>query len=114
MGGNYRDGPVVNSAGLPGTEDRSWHPSVTLGDLTLSSGFYRHMHMHACACVSARAHTHTHTHTHTHISNIIIIKSFVFQDRVLCVALAVLELSLDQASLELKEIHLPLPPKCWD
>ena len=34
----------------------------------------------------------------------------------LCVtALAVLELALvDQAGLELTEIHLSLPPKCWD
>ena len=38
-----------------------------------------------------------------------------FETRFLCVALAVLELALvDQASLKLTEIHLPLPPKCWD
>ena len=41
---------------------------------------------------------------------------FVFEIWVLCVALvSVLELALvDQAGLELIEIHLPLPPKCWD
>ncbi|GAB1290336.1 Transferrin receptor protein 2 [Apodemus speciosus] len=32
----------------------------------------------------------------------------------ICVALAVLELGVDQASLELTEICLPLPPECWD
>ena len=34
-----------------------------------------------------------------------------FETRFLCVVLAVLELCVDQASLELTEIHLPLPPK---
>ena len=32
----------------------------------------------------------------------------------LYVAPAVLKLSVDQAGLELTEIHLPLPPECWD
>ena len=31
----------------------------------------------------------------------------------LCVALDVLELSVDQAVLYLTEIHLPLPPECY-
>ena len=41
---------------------------------------------------------------------------FVFRDRFLCVSLGpILEPALvDQAELELTEIHLPLPPKCWD
>jgi hypothetical protein len=30
------------------------------------------------------------------------------------VALAVLEVTLDQADLKLPEIFLPLPPECWD
>ena len=30
------------------------------------------------------------------------------------VVLAGLGLSVDQANLELTEIHLPLPPKCWN
>lgn len=37
-----------------------------------------------------------------------------FETGLFCVALAALELTLDQASLKLIEIHLPLPPKCWD
>ena len=39
-----------------------------------------------------------------------------FKTEFLCVtALAVLEsILVDQASLELTEILLPLPPKCWD
>ena len=43
------------------------------------------------------------------------VSCFVFQDSVLCVALVVLELGfVDQAGLELTDIHLPRPPKCWD
>ena len=42
----------------------------------------------------------------------------VFETRIFCViALAVLELKtcfVDQARLELTELHLPLPPECWD
>ena len=39
-----------------------------------------------------------------------------FETGFLCVALEpVLELAIvDQAGLELREIHLPLPPECWD
>ena len=36
------------------------------------------------------------------------------QDRVSCTALAVLELTLNQAGLKLTEICLPLVPECWD
>jgi hypothetical protein len=36
------------------------------------------------------------------------------QDGFLCVVLAVLEITVDQASLELTEIHLSLPFSCWD
>jgi hypothetical protein len=32
----------------------------------------------------------------------------------LCVALAILACSVEQAGLELTEIHLPLPPESWD
>jgi hypothetical protein len=32
----------------------------------------------------------------------------------LCVALAVLELTLETRLASNSEIHLPLPPKCWD
>ena len=40
---------------------------------------------------------------------------FVSETLFLCVALAVLPRtnSVDQGGLELTEIHLPLPPKCW-
>ena len=39
----------------------------------------------------------------------------VFRDRVSMTLEAVLELALeDQTGLELTEIHLPLPPECWD
>ena len=36
-----------------------------------------------------------------------------FETGFLCVALAVLELTADQAGLDL-EIYLFLPPECWD
>ena len=36
-----------------------------------------------------------------------------FKIRFLCVALALL-IPVDQVGLELTEILLPLPPKCWD
>jgi hypothetical protein len=39
---------------------------------------------------------------------------FVFQDRDLSVALAVLELTLLTRLALNSEIHLPLPPECWD
>ena len=41
---------------------------------------------------------------------------FCFGAGVLCVTtLAVLELApVDQAGLELTEVHLPLTPECWD
>ncbi|KAM7319942.1 hypothetical protein ACRRTK_020385 [Alexandromys fortis] len=39
----------------------------------------------------------------------------VYRQRFLYGFGAVLELALvDQAGLELTEIHLPLPPECWD
>jgi hypothetical protein len=40
----------------------------------------------------------------------------VFETGFLCLALATLELawSVGQADFKLTEIHLPLPPKCWD
>lgn len=39
--------------------------------------------------------------------------SFVFETEFLCMALALLELAVDQASLELTEIRLPLPSECF-
>lgn len=39
---------------------------------------------------------------------------FGFETGFLCVSLADLVLSIDQAGLELIEIHLLLSPKCWD
>ena len=50
-------------------------------------------------------------------SQILFFVCFVFQDRFsLCNSLAILELALvdHQTGLELREIHLPWPPKCWD
>jgi hypothetical protein len=41
--------------------------------------------------------------------------NFFFETGFLCVPLAVLELTLFETSLASNsEIHLPLPPKCWD
>jgi hypothetical protein len=69
-------------------------------------------------CMHRRAHTHTHTHTHTNMINKIKNHFFVcfLKIEFLCVALAVLELSVDWAGLELTEIHLPLYclGECWD
>ena len=43
------------------------------------------------------------------------IKHFLFRQGFSVALVSVLELSLvGQAGLELTEIHLPLPPKCWD
>jgi hypothetical protein len=39
---------------------------------------------------------------------------FVFETGFLCVALAVLELTLETRLASNSEIRLPLPPKCWD
>jgi hypothetical protein len=39
---------------------------------------------------------------------------FVFEAGFLCVALAVLELTLKTRLALNSEIRLPLPPKCWD
>jgi hypothetical protein len=40
---------------------------------------------------------------------------FFFRDRVsLCSSGCPGTHFVDQAGLELREIHLPLPPKCWD
>jgi hypothetical protein len=38
----------------------------------------------------------------------------VFETGFLCVALAVLELTLQTRLALNSEIHLPLPPKCWN
>jgi hypothetical protein len=38
---------------------------------------------------------------------------FLFKTEFLCAALTVLECSVDDAGLELTEIHLLLPPKYW-
>ena len=47
------------------------------------------------------------------IVNFIFAFILFFKTGFLCVALAVLELALvDEAGLELTEIHLPLPPDC--
>jgi hypothetical protein len=37
-----------------------------------------------------------------------------FEIGFLCVALAVLELTLETRLASNSEIHLPLPPQCWD
>ena len=47
---------------------------------------------------------HARAHTHTQF----------FKTRFLYIALAVLELTIDQAVLKLTRIHLLLPPKRWD
>ena len=51
-------------------------------------------------------------------SLMILLTHFFFgfsRQRFSVVSEAVLELALvDQAGLEVTEIHLPLPPKCWD
>ena len=39
---------------------------------------------------------------------------FFFETGFLCVALAVLELTLWTRLASNSEIHLPLPPECWD
>jgi hypothetical protein len=39
---------------------------------------------------------------------------FVIEIGFLCVALAILELTLKTRLAWNSEIHLPLPPKCWD
>jgi hypothetical protein len=39
---------------------------------------------------------------------------FFFETGFLCAALAVLELTLQTRLASNSEIHLPLPPKCWD
>jgi hypothetical protein len=39
---------------------------------------------------------------------------FLFETGFLCVALAVLELTMWTRLASNSEIHLPLPPKCWD
>jgi hypothetical protein len=54
----------------------------------------------------------------THGSNIIIIiiiNIIITWTGSFCIARAVLELPyVDQTGLKLTEIHLPLPPECWD
>jgi hypothetical protein len=66
---------------------------------------------------------HTSPHPHTPIEHFVIplylfintsFSFFFFDTGSHYVALAGLELSVDQAGLELREILLPLPPKCWD
>ena len=45
----------------------------------------------------------------------LLVQFWLFEARFLCVALVVLELPLEsRLAFELTEIHLPLPPKCWD
>ena len=44
----------------------------------------------------------------------IIIYIYVFETGFLCIALAVLELALEARLASNSELHLPLPPKCWD
>jgi hypothetical protein len=38
----------------------------------------------------------------------------VFREGFLCIVLAVLELTLSTRLASNSEIHLPLPPECWD
>ena len=49
-----------------------------------------------------------------HLSFVSFYVCFVLLRHFFYVALAVLELTLDQAGLELKEISLSLPPESWD
>lgn len=57
--------------------------------------------------VSCHHHYHHHDHHHHHHHHHL-------ETGFLCVALASLETHyVDQAGLELKEIQLPLLPKCW-
>jgi hypothetical protein len=37
-----------------------------------------------------------------------------FETGFLCIALAILELTLETRLVSNSEIRLPLPPKCWD
>ena len=59
-------------------------------------------------------HDHSHirlSYEHNVVCNLyMILPHFFFQDKVSLFALAVLKLSVDQASLELREICLSLPP----
>ena len=81
--------------------------------------------MHA----QVRAYTHTHTHTHTHACTLKLttvicgthrcqvsleLQMVVSHPVFLCAVVLSGTLFVDQADLELIEIHLPLPPECWN
>jgi hypothetical protein len=53
-------------------------------------------------------------HSDTHFFSFLFFWGGGFETRFLCVALAVLELTLQTRLASNSEIHLPLPPKCWD
>ena len=79
--------------------------------------------MHVCVYVIVCVHTCVYIHVSAHMLSVslplvlpilFLLLLLFFETGFLCVALAVLELTLKPRLASNSEIRLPLPPKCWD